>query len=204
MASPCDDCIAGCCRELHILPSGHDVYRLATALQLPPSDFVSLRPREERHDQFKIRLSPDAAVHYRLELRKIEETAGEWSRRCVFLSTLGARGRCGVYHARPVECALYPFTGQSDQVVLLRRRPYCPRDAWEPAPVDEPRNAALLMQKQAEAECFDRVVDDWNAALATHGPATDEEFFAYLLAAYERLATKASRDFTRSRSEVAS
>jgi Fe-S-cluster containining protein len=186
LTSPCDDCIAGCCREFHLLPSGHDVYRLATALHLPLSEFVSLRARDRREDDFRIRLAPDAAEHYRLELRKYDEREGDWARRCVFLLTVGGRGRCGVYAVRPVECALYPFTGAPDQIVLIRRRPYCPSDSWQSTPVDEPRNAALLRQKEAERRCFERVIDEWNAAL--RGPATEADFFTHLLAAYQQLS----------------
>ena len=177
----CDDCIAGCCREFHLLPSGHDVYRIYSSLRVPMGEIVSLRAREGCEAEFRIRLAPHANTHYRMELKKLDERAGDWERRCVFLMTVGGRGRCGIYSVRPVECALYPFAGEPELVTLLPRRPFCPPGSWQSTP-SGPTQSALLRQKREERQIFDRVVDDWNAALTA--PASEQDFFDHLIGRY--------------------
>ena len=98
--------------------------------------------------------------------------------------TVGGRGRCGIYSVRPVECALYPFTGEPELVTLLPRRPFCPPGSWQSTPSGETQKA-LLRQKAEERRIFDRFVDEWNASLTA--PASEQDFFDHLVARYQKL-----------------
>src|SRR5262249_29915466 len=149
MPHPCDDCVAGCCREPHLLPTVVDVHRIARALRLPPSVFATLRARDGDGPGFPIHLTPAPPREaLRLELKKVPDEAGGYSRRCIFLLTLDGRGRCGVYGVRPVDCARYPVFVERDVVSLPRRLPLCPPGGWTLAIVDG--GAARNLESQKE------------------------------------------------------
>ena len=202
--TPCDGCIAGCCRETWLLPTGHDVFRIATTLRLPLADFLTLRPRDRAEGDFRIILPSIPGAFHRLEVRKIEEPSAGFARRCVFLLTVGERGRCGIYQVRPAQCSRYPLTFDQPsnepfnegRAKLIKRLPYCPPDSWSLAMLDVEGERLRHRGHERNVLVHDRVIERWNERIATTNPgAGEQDFLDYLLASYERLSASGTALF---------
>ena len=192
MPTPCDDCVAGCCREYYILPSGHDVVRIAETLALPLASFVTLRSRPQETGAFRI-LIHDAQgqpLYHRMELGKIAEAGEGYSARCVFLLTVAGRGRCGIYGVRPALCAAYPTSIREGALTLAGAHPYCPKGAWRLGDLDVPAHRLTHRVIDIQTIIFGAVIDAWNQHVQVQTTPTAQQasaFFAFLLRAYNLL-----------------
>lgn len=188
-ATPCDDCAAGCCREVHVVLSPREAVAMARALRVELLAIVELRLRERAEGAFRFRTSGDPADprRWRVELRKVASADG--GRRCAFLLELGTQGRCGIYAHRPVECRLYPTVLDGEAVGLRRHLPYCPPRSWSLGLIDVPLHA-LLHRREVDQRQADRAVEEeWNARLerdwlsgASRAPATERDLCEFLSA----------------------
>ena len=181
---PCDTC-GVCCRSYLVPLCGHDVWELSRHLHMPPSGFaIAWQEEEPSVDGF--RLERDGPL-FSLVLDK-----RSWSRDrspCVFLMRLpGGRDRCGVYDHRPASCRAYPML-LVDRQVRMRDDPLCPPDAW---PDDEPTKPAwreAVEEAHRRFDVYQVVLSVWNQRVrADERSRTLEEYFDYLMAAYDRVA----------------
>jgi Fe-S-cluster containining protein len=181
---PCDTC-GVCCRSYLVPLCGHDVWEISRHLHLDPARFaIAWQEEEPGVDGF--RLERDGPL-FSLVLDK-----RSWARErspCIFLMRLpGGHDRCGIYDHRPVSCRAYPML-LVDRRVQMRDDPLCPPGAW---PADEPSKPAW---RQSVEEAHHRfhvyqvVVSVWNQRLrAVERGHTLDAYYAYVLAAYDRVA----------------
>jgi Fe-S-cluster containining protein len=189
VTSACSGCAAGCCRSFNLAVNGFDAYRLGRDLQLPLADFVELRWVPKPDDEHRVRLSADPADarHHRLVLRRVPEPLGEHADRCVFLLTIGAGARCGVYLSRPSMCRVYP-TFMTDGIVGTHGGKYCPPGAWQVENLELARLREEHVFKSRQQKIYHRLIDGWNARVRVRPqPSAPEAFFDYLVNLYREL-----------------
>jgi Fe-S-cluster containining protein len=163
--APCDACAAPCCRTREVVLDGYDAYRIANTLKLPLGDFVELRFLERPTAQYRILLSGarDAeARFYSMVLRKLPDPDPNYKYRCLFLVSVGARGRCGVHPVRPAPCALFPTVLHKGLVHIDGDKGLCPDGAWRVDGIDVPLMRARHLESRRHASLYDAVVAGWN------------------------------------------
>jgi len=192
---PCNDCVAGCCRGYNVVVTGFDAFRLARALAAPPSDFCDLRwaAAPEGHYRILLNALPGAEKrYYRLVLRRLDGDHPRFEHRCTFLLTVGERGRCGVYEARPNVCRTYPTSLDGESVGFDSGGRWCPPGAWTPDLVDVPLARLQHRRRDRHLALWNALVDGWNARLLATSEAVGHAFFyRFLLDAYVDLAARA-------------
>lgn len=208
MSTPCDDCVAGCCREYYILPSGHDVVRIAESLALPLASFVTLRARPQESGAFRILLADAQGqlLYHRMELSKIAEPGEGYSARCVFLLTVAGRGRCGIYGVRPALCAAYPTSMRDGALTLAGARPYCPKGAWRLGDLDVPAHRLTHAVIDTQTIISSAVIDAWNQQVQLQNDVAARQagaFFAFLHRAYNLLREREPALFADAASPLA-
>ena len=183
---PCDTC-GDCCRSYLVPLCGHDVWSISRYLHLPPSKFaIAWQEEEPSVDGF--RLERDGPL-FSLVLDK-----RSWSRDrspCIFLMRLpGGRDRCGIYDHRPVSCRAYPMLLVHD-TIRLRDDSLCPPDAWPPDEPTKPGGRVAVEQAHHHFAVYQIVLSVWNQRVrAAETAHTLEDYYAYLLDAYDRVADK--------------
>jgi Fe-S-cluster containining protein len=187
LANPCATC--GVCCSAYLVPLvGYDFWRICRSQSLPPEEFaVAVESNEEsRGDGF--RLEPGGKLHFlvldKRGPRKLHSP-------CVFLLQLGGgRVRCGIYPDRPTACRTYPIVHDRGRIGFRPKR-LCPPDAWKDA---APRLAGWLADQRRQDLLFDvyfEVTNRWNARVHAAPAGTTlsvGEYFAYVIAVYDRLA----------------
>ena len=103
-----------CCRVYTVYPTGMDVWRIASALQVPPWAFVTAVPCE-RGDPDGFVLDAGLAAS-RLALVRREPGA------CVFLLEVGGAARCSLGELRPDGCRSFPSVLESGGALRRARR----------------------------------------------------------------------------------
>lgn len=190
--SPCDHCAAPCCRRYSVVLLGREAFHLAAHLKVPLDEFCELRWTERRDGHYRIVLdgTPGAAPRFhRLVLRKAPDPEPRYESRCVFLLSIGERGRCGVYDLRPSACALYPTSLRDGLLGLEGGGRYCPEGAWQLPILDAPRLRAAHLQREAERRLWDGVVDGWNERVVAERLVADApRFHAFVWNVYQELA----------------
>jgi Fe-S-cluster containining protein len=187
--SPCDACISTCCRGFNLVIQGFDAYRLGRNLKLPLADFVELRWTETPDEDHRIVLDAreEQRGYYRMLLLRVPDKQGDMESRCVFLITVGTRGRCGVYASRPTMCAAYP-SHFSNGLVGSNGGKYCPPGAWNIESMDVPLFHARHLFKRRQQIIYDRLVDGWNArVLGGNERRSSAEFYKFLVFVYSEL-----------------
>jgi Fe-S-cluster containining protein len=192
---PCDGCAAPCCREYTIYLDGGDAYRIARTLKVPISDFVDLEPAREppehRDERWAIRLD-GSSLRYRMHLRRVADSFPGHSRRCLFLVTVGERGRCGIYSSRPSACAAYPTSFAGGLIGLGGGGQYCPPDAWQLESLDVPAFRLWHRRQRQGAVVYRALVDAWNARVERPpSPPHPRLFYDFLFNAYDQLRASA-------------
>lgn len=193
--SPCDHCAAPCCRHYTVVLSGLDAYRMAVALKVPPEDFCELRWTEKNEGHYQILLSGAADAprrYHRLVLRKVPDPDPRYEGRCVFLFSVGERGRCGAYDVRPASCALYPTSHRAGVIGLDGGTQYCPPGAWQISGLDVPLLRLQHQHRDLQRTLWDAVVRGWNERLLQDGlTADDRQFYAFVMNVYRALGERA-------------
>jgi Fe-S-cluster containining protein len=186
---PCDGCSAPCCREPTVYLDGGDAYRIARTLKVPIADFVELEPSRESDERWAIRLD-DSTLRYRMHLHRVADSFPGQPHRCLFLITIGERGRCGIYSVRPSLCAAYP-TSFSGGLVGLDGGDHCPPDSWQLESLDVPAFRLWHRRKRQGAVVYRAIVDGWNARVE-RGPAPHPRlYYEFLFNAYDQLRSGA-------------
>ncbi len=178
-----------------MLPTGHDVIRIAEALALPLASFVSLRGRPQAADAFRILIHDERGqpLYHRMELGKVAESSDSnvgYASRCTFLMTIGGRGRCGIYAVRPALCAAFPAHFQDGVMTLVRVRPFCPKGSWRLGELDAPAHRQTQAVMDTQTIIFGAVIDAWNRHVQVQTSGDQQQagaFFAFLHAAYNVL-----------------
>lgn len=179
MHLPCDACAAPCCRLYHVGVYASDVYRISRALALPMSDIADLRLNDPRDEN--VILDGAAAEgergHYGLGLRKVPDPDPKYPHRCLFLVTLGARGRCGIYDVRPGVCRVYPTTSWSGIVGVDGGGRYCPPPGWQLRMVDQPLARSRWVEVRAHRALHVAIAGAWNNRLISQKERGSEATF---------------------------
>ena len=193
-SSPCDGCAAGCCRKFTVTIGGFDAYRLATGLALPMADFAELRWGLEPDGDHRVLLNGKAAPgrrYYRLALQRVPDPDPAYQVRCIFLLSVGERGRCGVYGLRPGICRTYPAFLTDGGRVGSADGKFCPPRAWNVESMDVPYFRRELLYRRRHDLLFDELVDAWNERLlATGGEHVERDFFGFLSTVYGELGRR--------------
>ena len=168
-----------CCSHYAVPMIGQDVYRIAQALQLFPSDFLMYYEPESGGEELFL-LSPEGP-RYALMLakRQLPEALGA---PCIFLvRTNDGHARCGLHDLRPAQCHIYPVCVKGETVALIQDPSGCIR-AWSHGDVDADEEKARHARfARFEAEHV-RIVREWNRRIQQDGSARSfEDFCAYLL-----------------------
>jgi Fe-S-cluster containining protein len=190
--SPCDACISGCCRGFNLVIEGFDAYRVARDVKLPLGDFVELRWSEKQEGDHRVILDATVPVterrYHRLLLIRVPEPGNaEYPQRCIFLVTVGTRGRCGIYFSRPSMCRTYP-SQINDGVVSTNGGKFCPKGAWNSEMLDLGLFRARQLFRMRQRAIYDRIIDAWNGrVLAMHSKRAPSEYAQYLMNVYRGL-----------------
>ena len=99
------------------------------------------------------------------------------------------QGRCGIYPHRPLVCRTYPARLHHGSVDV-RDDAMCPPGAWNISGMDLPAWRMSLLRMELEWALYARVVERWNAFVAS-GPAAAAYalpvYCGYLMNVYARL-----------------
>ena len=199
-SSPCDACAAPCCRNYHIIITLFDAYRIANTLKMPVTTFAELRWWEGPEEDYNIILSgaPDAAAqYYRLSLKKVPDPDPKYEKRCIFLVTVGDRGRCGVYGVRPDACRVYPTSYNNGVInIFATGGKYCPPGAWRIEDIDADYFRGGHLHRLRQKLIHNFLVDGWNERLLfDREEGSQELFFAFVQNSFRELERRAPEVF---------
>lgn len=189
---PCDHCAAPCCRRYTVVLSGWDAFRIAATLKLPLREFCELRWTEQPDANYRILLSGRAEEgaeprFHRLVLRRVPDPDPQYEGRCVFLVSIGAVGRCGVFPVRPSACAIYPTTLRAGLLGADGGGRYCPPGAWQGG-LDVPAFRLAHRRRARERLVWEALVDGWNQRVVhDRDAASDQVFYDFVMNAYGAL-----------------
>lgn len=175
----CQTC--NCCFGILVDVTGLDVWRLATALSLAPSDFVETCPSEETDDDIGVMLEPGGET-FTLVLRR------QTTQACTFLlGPIGDRGlyRCGPYDHRPAACRSYPAEiAEPGAPVRVRSVARCPVGT----DLSDAPWRTFVRDEQILIDIHRLVVWRWNRHVLTTGETFDlDAYLGYLLEVHDRL-----------------
>jgi Fe-S-cluster containining protein len=170
-----------CCALRTVLPSGADIWRIATRLDVPPESFLRPIPAPPAADDAIALAPPHPPVRAALARRALKGRVSA----CVFLMQVDGRAaRCGLGGLRPLSCRAFPAAGAGGAVRVGDDLP-CDCRAWSLADLDRQHVSALLRQAEHERERYRAVIHEWNAlAVAPSARVSFGDFCRYLLAAY--------------------
>ena len=179
-----------CCSLRTVRPTGGDIWRIATQLQVPPERFLRTIPAEEAAATDGVLLAPGAQpIHLALARRAVKGRQAA----CVFLMQIGDDvARCGLGELRPLPCQAFPGRGVGGALTISDQHG-CTCRAWSIADLDRPAVAALLEQEAAERDLDQRLVHAWNEHVAAAAGASYSvaDFCRYLMHAYTGNTTQA-------------
>jgi len=201
--SACAICDGRCCYEYTVTVTGHDVWRLARGMHMPPHEFLTLvLARDENPLAFRLEFG-GPRLDIALDEVADERAPGapdvpEGKSPCIFLVQLpGGVGRCGAHPHRPQVCQTYPAYLDGD-VVRIRDDVMCPTGAWKLVHMRIARWRDAMQDFVVQRDVYGAVVRAWNARVEAagpeHGAFSPLEYFDFLIAAYRELAA-ASHDF---------
>jgi Fe-S-cluster containining protein len=171
-----------CCSFYNVFPTGHDIWRIATQLRMPPWSFTTpLQAAAEAEDG--IVLSPDGS-RFRVALAK--QTTEEPFPPCVFLMKLSHdAARCGLGELRPRPCHSFPSM-LADGLLYLMNDGGCSCRTWSLADVDVDHETELLAEEQRERIIYQKVIASWNEYVSGTGDVnlSYRDFCRYLLDIY--------------------
>jgi hypothetical protein len=169
-----------CCTLRTVLPTGGDIWRIATALQAPPESFLRAVPAEPPDDGFRL---ASHASPQRLALARRPAKLRQGA--CVFLLQLGDdAARCGLGALRPLPCQTFPAVGPAVAPSVAEQHG-CTCRVWTLADIDRAAVAALLEREASERELDRQIAAGWNGR-GPGGGSTLADLCYYVLRAYER------------------
>lgn len=183
MAQPCDNCSAPCCRNYNVVITLVDAFRIATTLKMPITEIAEMRYIDEPDGEYKVKLSGNVEAEprfHRIVLRKAVDPDPQFTGRCIFLVTVGERGRCGIYGMRPFVCSTYPTSYDDGFIGLNAGGKYCPPNAWHLETLDVAMFRARQSKRSKQKALHDLLINAWNQRLSDEKrDSTVTEFFAY-------------------------
>ena len=171
-----------CCSVRTVRPTGGDIWRIATQLQVPPESFVRTIPAAPAaHDG--VLFAPDGQpMHLALARRAVKGRQAA----CVFLMQIREDvARCGLGDLRPLPCQAFPGS-EAGGVLAVSAHHGCTCRAWSLADLDRPVVTALLEREAAERDLDRRLIHEWNRQVAADPGAAHSlaDFCGYLMRAY--------------------
>jgi Fe-S-cluster containining protein len=180
---PCANCVGNCCfAEIRVTTV--EALRICLTLSLPFWDVVAASDTPEDPAQQDHRVPiPTSQGAKRLRLRNLEGA------RCVFLHSVGPRGRCAIHALRPGPCRLFPFSvAVGDRRVSVGSQQMCPV-GWLKDATLEQRVARDLAAWDRDIAAEKRLVTAW-----TRTRQEDRSLQAFLAFAVGRLARRFGKD----------
>ena len=170
-----------CCAVRTVRPTGGDIWRIATALEVAPESFLRAIPADLPEEGF--RLAPQGPPQHLVLARR----PTKWRQgACVFLMLLSDDvARCGLGALRPLPCQAFPAASVNGTLRVAEDHG-CTCRAWSLADLDRPAAAALLAREAAERALDQQIAAAWNSEAA--GAATLADVCAFVVRAYERRA----------------
>jgi Fe-S-cluster containining protein len=188
-----------CCFAPVVIPTGTDIWRIARALDAPPSSFLMyFETTVPRRDGFALDRS---GRRFRLALAKNPELERDGRMGCIFLlRTRTGEHRCGLGDRRPMGCRVFPCEISGGEVAIQSDHG-CVCRQWSLADIDTVAERPLLEARQAESETYCDVVAGWNAWVATlpdrQGKRFDQ-YCEYLLEVYDQMEESTLADVVES------
>lgn len=183
MGQPCDNCASPCCRNYNVVITLVDAYRIATTLRMPITEIAEMRYIDEPDGEYRIKLSGNAEAEprfHRVVLRKAVDPDPQYTGRCIFLLSVGDRGRCGIYGMRPFVCSTYPTSYDDGFIGLNAGGKYCPPNSWHLEQIDVAMFRSRQSKRSKQKQMHDLLVTAWNNRLADEKRESSvTEFFAY-------------------------
>ena len=177
-----------CCYTAVVIPTGFDVWRIARALDAPPASFlIYFQTPVPRWDGFAL---DHSARRFRLALGKNSRLRRRGQPACGFLlRTRTGEHRCGLGDLRPSGCRVFPCELR-DGLVGVQEGHGCTCRSWSLADVDTAVERPKLEARQREAVEYGRMVEAWNASVASTPEPTKglDEYSGFLLDWYDRRA----------------
>jgi hypothetical protein len=176
-----------CCSARTVLPTGADIWRIATRLQAPPESFLRPVAADPNADDAFLLAPAGQLFHAALARRTVQGRVSV----CVFLMQLGDRAaRCGLDGLRPLPCRSFPAESAGGALRVGDDLP-CTCRCWSLADLDRAHASALLRQEQQERRQYHAIIQAWNARVGA-GEAGDTfpDFCSYLLDAYTQPAAR--------------
>ena len=170
-----------CCSVRTVRPTGRDIWRIATQLQVPPESFLRTVPAGNASED-AIVLDPHAQpVQVALARRAVKGRQAA----CVFLMYVrDDLARCGLGALRPLPCQAFPAV-RSGGMLDVREDHGCTCRAWTTADLDRAAAAVLLAEEADERERDRRLLQRWNAqVMAADAAYTLADYCRYLVDAY--------------------
>jgi Fe-S-cluster containining protein len=174
-----------CCSYYTVAVTTHDLVRIARAMQLAPSDFLTCqKASDEGSGGFLLR--PDGPKHT-IALRK-RRLSDETASPCIFLlRTNDQHGVCGLGDLRPALCHTFPTYLIEGFVAIAHNPPGCVR-TWSYGDIDVEEQHRALTHAHGEEVAHEALVEQWNGQVRSDGRERPfEEFCAFLINHAEEL-----------------
>jgi Fe-S-cluster containining protein len=148
-----------CCSTRTVLPTGGDIRRIATALDVVPESFLRAVPADPSDEAGAVLAPSWEPFRLALARRPLKGRPAT----CSFLLTLGDDvARCGLGSVRPLPCQAFPAVGTSG-VVQVASSHGCTCRPWGLGDLDRHQSAALLRQEEEERRRDSVAIRAWNA-----------------------------------------
>ena len=176
----CKGCISRtCCYHYRVSITGFDLWRIASALDIRPSQFVGFTYAEA--DAEHAFILDHSGERYELVLAK--STNAQRLGACVFLvRTNTGIHRCGLGHLSPLVCRQYPGYFKDGLMQVINNPNACWR-TWSIVELDVDLERALEQSARERLDDYDAILRDWNERVRESSPDSwfsFEQFCTYL------------------------
>jgi Fe-S-cluster containining protein len=155
-----------CCSYYTVTVTARDLVRVARAMQLAPTDFVTACTVPDGGPGTFL-LRPDGPRHaLTLVKRAFPDPADS---PCIFLlSTNDRRGLCGLGDLRPGQCRTFPSYLTDDFISIVNDPPGCVR-TWSYGDVDLDEERRRIVHAKAEEAEHHEALAEWNRRVGDEG-----------------------------------
>jgi Fe-S-cluster containining protein len=169
-----------CCCVRTVLPTGTDIWRIASTLRVSAERFLRPTPAPSAHGFALVHGQP--LIYPALARHAVSAQTTP----CVFLLQFGGQAsRCGINDLRPLRCQAFPAVGVAGQIEVDTAAG-CTCRTWSLAEIDRAAVAALLQQEAEEREQYHEAMRTWNVAVAlTKRRYTFSDVCQYVIDLYE-------------------